>query len=207
MIYYHETEFLLSAHSLTQLPPPDLPEFAFAGRSNVGKSSLLNRLFGRKSYVKVSSTPGKTQGLNFFLIDGQVYMVDLPGYGFAKVSKSMQSSWGKLIAQYLEQRNSLRCVVVIIDLRHPPKNHDRQLLDWLRTEGIACLAVYTKADKLSGNQRSRNAALLDAGLGISATERILFSAKSGLGTDALKDALAAFLTEDPVSSPDDSPHS
>jgi GTP-binding protein len=196
MIYYQEAEFLLSAHSLSQLPPAGLPEFAFAGRSNVGKSSLLNRLLGRKNFVKVSGKPGKTQGLNFFLIDGKAYMVDLPGYGFAKVSKSMQIGWRKLITQYLEERSSLRCVVVIVDLRHPPKTQDIQLLNWLREKGIGSLPVYTKADKLSGNEISKNAALLDAGFGISASRRIIFSAKSGLGNDALRDAIAAFMSDD-----------
>jgi GTP-binding protein len=170
-----------------------LPEFAFAGRSNVGKSSLMNCLFGRKNVVKVSGRPGKTQGLNYFQIDGRVNMVDLPGYGFAKVSRSTQSGWQKLITSYLLERSTLCCVVVIMDLRHPPKSQDGQLLGWLRNEGISCLPVYTKADKLSGNERIRNAALLDAGHGIVSEERILFSAKNGIGLDKLRMTLEAFL--------------
>jgi GTP-binding protein len=193
MILYQHVEFLLSAHSLSQLPPAEHPEFAFAGRSNVGKSSLMNCLFGRKNFVKVSGRPGKTQGLNFFQVDGKVNMVDLPGYGFAKVSKTTQTGWQQLISSYLQNRATLRCVVVIMDLRHPPKSQDSQLLGWLRNEGIRYLPVYTKADKLSGNERSKNAALLDAGHGLTAEERIMFSAKSGSGLEKLKESLDSYI--------------
>ncbi len=193
MLEYKNIEFLLSVHGLKQLPDPTLPEFAFAGRSNVGKSSLLNRLFNRKNFVKVSGKPGKTQGLNYFEIDTKVYMVDLPGYGYAKVSKSMQLGWEKLITAYLQKRENLCCVVVIFDIRHAPKPHDRQLLDWLRNNSINYLPVYTKADKISGNQRSKSAAVLDAGHAIRPEERVIFSAHSGLGLNDLKSALEAHL--------------
>lgn len=189
-IAYQKVEFMLSVHSLAQLPEPELPEVAFAGRSNVGKSSLMNCLLGRRGFVKVSGKPGKTQGLNFFRVDERLCLVDLPGYGYAKVAKSLQDNWQKLISLYLEQRSNLRCVVVIIDLRHPPKRQDGQLLDWLRAKGIRYLPVYTKADKLSGNERAKNGAVLDAGLNIARNERILFSAKSGMGLDSLKNSLA-----------------
>jgi GTP-binding protein len=193
MIQYQKTEFLLSVHKLSQLPEAELPEIAFAGRSNVGKSSLLNRLLGRKNFVKVSGKPGKTQGLNFFKVDGLVHLVDLPGYGYAQVSKSMQEGWQKLIGKYLEDRSTLRCVVVIIDIRHSPKKQDFQLLQWLKSRNIPFIPVYTKADKLSANQRTKNGALLDAGLNISSEERILFSAKSGFGLDRLKDSLESVI--------------
>ena len=153
---YQNTEFILSVHKLSQLPAAELPEIAFAGRSNVGKSSLMNRLLGRKNYVKVSGKPGKTQALNFFEVDKCVYLVDLPGYGYAQVSKSMQANWQSLIGQYLESRPTLRCVVVIIDIRHSPKKQDLQLLQWLRSKDISYLPVYTKADKLSANERQKN---------------------------------------------------
>lgn len=193
MLQYQESEFILSVHSLSQLPAPEYPELAFAGRSNVGKSSLLNTLFGRKNYVKVSGKPGKTQGLNFFLIDGQAYMVDLPGYGFAKVARSTMMGWQKLIGQYLQSRPSLCCVVVIIDIRHPPKKQDAQLLQWLRNESIRYLPVYTKVDKLSGNERARNAAILDAGHNIAREQRVLFSAQTSYGLDNLKGALEEYI--------------
>ncbi|WP_163339223.1 ribosome biogenesis GTP-binding protein YihA/YsxC [Desulfopila sp. IMCC35008] len=190
---FHDVKFLLSVHSLKQLPDEDLPEIAFAGRSNVGKSSLMNKLIGRKGMVKVSGRPGKTQGLNYFLVDDKVHLVDLPGYGFAKVSKGMQDSWQGLITAYLENRTTLKCVVVILDIRHGPKNQDTQLLTWLRQQGIPYLPVYTKVDKLSGNERAKNARLLDAGHTISKEQRILFSAKSGLGRDELVQALDRFI--------------
>lgn len=187
-----DIQFLLSVHSLSQLPPPSLPEIAFAGRSNVGKSSLMNTLVGRKSLVKVSGRPGKTQGLNFFEVAGKVYLVDLPGYGYAKVAKGMQDNWQALITAYLESRKTLCCVVVILDLRHEAKEYDTQLLGWLRERNIPFLPVYTKVDKLSGNERVKNARILDAGHGIDSKQRILFSAVTGQGKDELERALASF---------------
>lgn len=190
---FHDVQFILSVHSEKQLPTDDLPEIAFAGRSNVGKSSLMNTLMGRKALVKVSGRPGKTQGLNFFLVDGSFHLVDLPGYGFARVSKDMQNSWQGLITSYLESRQQLRCVVVILDIRHEPKPADTQLLNWLAVQGVPSLPVYTKIDKLSGNERGKNARLLDAGHGISPENRILFSAKTGQGREELIAALTKYL--------------
>lgn len=186
---FFNIEFLLSAHRLNQLPAPDLPEIAFAGRSNVGKSSLINTLIGRKRLVKVSARPGKTQGLNYFRVEEQFFLVDLPGYGFAKVPKIMQNSWQSLITTYLETRETLRCVVVIMDIRHEPKEQDTQLVQWLGEKAIPCLPVYTKIDKISGSVREKNARLLDAGHSITAKDRILFSAKTGQGRAELLDAL------------------
>lgn len=191
---FSKIEFLLSVHSLKQLPPLELPEIAFAGRSNVGKSSLINALTGRKKLVKVSARPGKTQGLNFFRVGDQFFLVDLPGYGFAKVPKQMQDGWQALISTYLEQRQTLRCVVVIMDIRHEPKAQDTQLIEWLKQNSIPCLPVYTKIDKVSGSIREKNARLLDAGHTLHAGERVLFSAKTGQGRDKLEAALARFLS-------------
>jgi GTP-binding protein len=190
---FSDVRFLTSVFDLKQLPEPDLPEFAFAGRSNVGKSSLINRLVKRKNLVKTSARPGKTQSLNFFLLDNAFYLVDLPGYGYARVSKKMQISWQALITGYLESRKNLQCVIVIVDLRHEMKVIDLQLVDWLRSKGIPFLLVYTKADKLSANQRARNSAILDAGLGVSAYERLLFSSKTGMGRDRLVQSLDSFI--------------
>ena len=184
-------QFLLSVHSLKQLPEPEFPEVAFAGRSNVGKSSLINTLLGRRNLVKVSGRPGKTQGLNYFLVGDRFYFVDLPGYGYAKVEKGMQIGWQSLITSYLETRETLACVVVILDIRHPPKPQDTQLIGWLKQADIAIVPVYTKIDKLSGNERNRNAAMLDAGHSIHPDNRVLFSAKTGQGRDELERALAA----------------
>jgi GTP-binding protein len=182
---YLETTFVISAYRLDQLPADELPEIAFAGRSNVGKSSLLNTLLNRKQLAKVSSRPGKTTGLNFFLVQQSMYFVDLPGYGYAKVGKEQRFSWVKLISAYLETRKQLAGVVVIMDLRHGVKQLDTELLHWLRRQSIPFLAVYTKADKLSGNERTRQAALLDAGHGIASADRVVFSSMNRLGRDLL----------------------
>jgi len=187
-----DIKFLLSVHSLKQLPEPTLPEIAFAGRSNVGKSSLINTLVGRKAMVKVSGKPGKTQGLNFFEVQGSAYFVDLPGYGYAKVSKGMQSGWQTLITSYLETRSTLSCVVVIMDLRHGAKAQDGQLIAWLQENKIPFIPVYTKADKLSGNARQKHAAALDAGHNIKHSQHIMFSAKNSMGKEDLERALASF---------------
>ncbi len=184
-------KFLLSVHSLKQLPQEEFPEIAFAGRSNVGKSSLINTLLGRKNLVKVSGRPGKTQGLNFFLVGENIYFVDLPGYGYAKVSRGMQEGWQTLITSYLERRQTLACVVVILDIRHPAKSQDTQLLTWLQQAGVPALPVYTKVDKLSVNQRMKHAGMLDAGHNIHPTERVLFSAKTGEGKEELIQAMAS----------------
>lgn len=186
-------DFLLSVHSLKQLPEEGMPEIAFAGRSNVGKSSLMNKLIGRKALVKVSARPGKTQGLNYFQVGNQFYLVDLPGYGYAKVPKGMKDAWETLISSYLENRGALKCVVVIIDIRHEAKVQDTQLLEWLRDNSIPILPVYTKIDKLSGSARGKHAQILDKGHGINKNERVLFSAKTGQGRDELIAALQTFL--------------
>lgn len=189
-----EVTFLDSVFSLARLPAADRPEIAFAGRSNVGKSSLLNRLINRRNLVKVSARPGKTQSLNYYAVDDTIYLVDLPGYGYAKVDKGLQEKWEQLIASYLESRATLRCVVVIIDIRHALKELDRLLVEWLRERDIPLLLVYTKIDKLSRNEQHRQARQLDAGLGLTAADRILFSAKTGDGRDQLLAKLALFLT-------------
>jgi len=186
-------EFVLSVFALKQLPETELPEVAFAGRSNVGKSSLMNRLFNRKGLVKVSARPGKTQSLNFFLVDDRYHFVDLPGYGFARVDKKQQEAWQALITGYFETRTVLRCVVVIVDLRHAAKETDRMLVEWLQDKGLPFLLVYTKMDKLSRNEQARQARLLDAGFGINAGERVLFSALTGEGREVLIEKLDGFL--------------
>ena len=186
----NDVRFLISVHSLRQLPDEEYPEVAFAGRSNVGKSSLINTIINRKNLVKTSGRPGKTQGLNFFQVDEELYFVDLPGYGFARVAKPMQAAWQKLITEYLLQRNVLQLVVVVMDIRHSLKKMDRELIDWLNYQKIACLPVYTKADKLSKNSQMKNASALDAGLGIQPEERVIFSSKTGQGKEELLHRLA-----------------
>jgi len=192
-INFHNVAFLKSVFSQNELPQPNTPEIAFAGRSNVGKSSLINRLVGRKNFVKTSSQPGKTRSLNFFDIDQKLYLVDLPGYGFARVSKNIRSSWEKLITAYLEHRENLFCVVVILDLRHELKSHDQEFINWLRYNEKIFLPVYTKIDKLSRNKQYQNATSLDAALAITPEDRVLFSAKTGQGCKSLLSILASFI--------------
>ncbi|MEN8140789.1 MAG: ribosome biogenesis GTP-binding protein YihA/YsxC [Thermodesulfobacteriota bacterium] len=188
-----DVTFVKSVFKSAQLPPAGRPEIAFAGRSNVGKSSLINRLLNRRKLVKVSSRPGKTQSLNFFLADDQLYLVDLPGYGYAKVPRKLQNDWQGLIASYLISRQPLRCVVVIVDIRHAAKPQDLELVGWLRQEQVPFLVVYTKIDKLKRGKVARQAALLDAGLGLAPDQRLLFSAKNGEGKEKLISALDQFL--------------
>lgn len=193
VINYSIIEFIKSACKMNQLPEDGFPEIAFAGRSNVGKSSLINKMVNRKGLVKVSARPGKTQSLNYFLVDNRLYLVDLPGYGFARVSKKLQQEWQGLIGEYLSRRPTLRCVVVIIDIRHALKPQDRELVGWLRANNQPFLVVYTKRDKLSSNQQNQQAAILDAALGLTKADRVLFSAKTGAGRLELISALATFV--------------
>ncbi len=193
MTNYSIIDFIISAYSQKQLPEKGFPEIAFAGRSNVGKSSLINKMVNRRSLVKVSSKPGKTQSLNYFEVDSSLYLVDLPGYGFAKVPKGVKNLWQGLISSYIETRETLCCLVVIIDIRHPLKAQDRDLVSWLNDIGIPHLPVYTKLDKITRGQRQRHAAALDAGLGISPHARTLFSAKTGEGKDELMGKLEEFI--------------
>jgi GTP-binding protein len=196
-INYSAVEFLISAYALKQLPPPDYPEIAFAGRSNVGKSSLINRMLNRKNLVKVSAKPGKTQSLNYFTVDNALYLVDLPGYGYAKVPMAVKGMWQGLITDYIEKRESLCCVVVILDIRHPLKDLDLELVNWLRSSGKNCLPVYTKLDKITRGQRQQHAAALDAGLQLAPDERVLFSSLTGEGKDDLIAHLERFYTKTP----------
>ena len=152
----HSAEFLLSASTTRQFPAATLPEIAFAGRSNVGKSTLINSLLNRKKLVKTSATPGKTQLINFFKVNDQFYFVDLPGYGYAKVPESVRRKWQNLVEAYLSERETLRNVVLIIDCRHNPTVQDRQLLEWLEYYQRPSLIVASKIDKLKQGQVQKN---------------------------------------------------
>ncbi|MEW6291391.1 MAG: ribosome biogenesis GTP-binding protein YihA/YsxC [Thermodesulfobacteriota bacterium] len=187
-----EAVFVKSVFNTSQLPAPQYAEVAFAGRSNVGKSSLINKLLNRRDLVKVSSVPGKTQSLNFFLLGQELYLVDLPGYGFAKVPRRIKNDWKGLISSYILNRQTLICVVVIIDIRHEVKSQDLELVTWLKNEHIPLLLVYTKQDKLTANKRLHQAAVLDAGFGISREEHVLFSAKTGEGREELISKIEQF---------------
>lgn len=147
-----ESKFVKSSAGIDQCPPPQKPEFAFIGRSNVGKSSLINMLTGRKKLAKISSRPGKTQLINHFEIDGNWYLVDLPGYGWSKVSKQQKADWGVMIEEYLIKRETLACLFVLIDSRLDPQIIDYEFITWLGEQGIPFVMVFTKTDKLSKNK-------------------------------------------------------
>ena len=183
-----KAEFEFAAGTAQQLPPSDMPEIVFAGRSNVGKSSLINRLVNRKSLARVSSQPGKTATINFYVCDG-ARLVDLPGYGFAKVSHDEKRRWAELIEGYFNQERDIRLIILLIDSRHKPSQGDLDMLDFLEQTGLPALIVLTKIDKLNKSERaSRLAALPDE---LECDEDILlpFSAVTGEGVEKLRDIL------------------
>jgi len=182
-----KAQFLLSTFSAAQFPAPSVPEIAFLGRSNVGKSSLLNALVGSVA-AKVSSTPGRTRAINFFLVSGEraatrMIFADLPGYGYAKVSKSVAATWPGFIEPYLADRSTLRHCVCLIDASVPAQESDRRLLDSLQSIGREFLVVATKTDRLSGNERTRNLGALKKALEVE--EILAVSAKTGSGIKEL----------------------
>ena len=186
-------EFVTSAVKPSQYPPALLPEIAFAGRSNVGKSSLINTLVNRKHLVKTSSTPGRTQLINFFNINRQVGFVDLPGYGYAKVPVSIRKKWGPMIETYLSGRETLRGVVVIMDIRRIPRQEELDLLGWLAHYSITAIPVLTKTDKLSKNKQTKQHQLIAQSLEMNKDDFLLFSAKTRRGKDALWRAISSLI--------------
>lgn len=153
-----KAQFIISNTSLDKCPAPDKPEYAFIGRSNVGKSSLINMLAGHKNLAKTSGRPGKTQLINHFLFEENWFLVDLPGYGYAKVSKAKKADWGRMIMQYLQERKNLMCVFVLIDVRLEPQAVDMEFMLWLGEKQIPFVMVFTKSDKLSPPKRDKNVA-------------------------------------------------
>lgn len=180
-----QSEFIKSAVNPSHFPDPEFPEVAFAGRSNVGKSSLINTVVNRKNLVKTSSRPGCTQLINFFRINGNTFFVDLPGYGYAKVSKTIRSQWGTMVERYLKQRENLMGVVLLIDIRREPQKEEFQLMEWLAGRGIPCLRVLTKADKLSRQKQLNRVTELSKIMMCEKDEMILFSATSKQGKDEI----------------------
>ena len=179
----------------SQYPPGDLTEIAFAGRSNVGKSSLLNLLTGRKKLAYVSGSPGKTRTINFYRINDAFRIVDLPGYGYAKISKKVSQEWGRMMEAYLEKRQNLVKVVQLVDIRHEPTAQDRQMYDYLRYYGLDGIVVATKADKVSSNQKQKQISIIRKNLDLSADDLVIpVSALKKTGHDALLDALEQLIT-------------
>ena len=177
--------YIKSVSDLNSLPKERLPEIAFAGRSNVGKSSALNRLVNINNLAKISSTPGKTRLINFFLINQNIYFVDLPGYGYAKAPQSMRQSWGKLIEDYLKESKNLRGTVLLIDSRRGPLEPDLELLEWLDFYGINKLVVLTKTDKLSRSELVAVEKTTCEIMSLDSESFVLFSAKTGEGKNKI----------------------
>ena len=180
----HNVEMIGSFVRPEQFPEDGLPEFALAGRSNVGKSSFINRMIGRKAMARISSKPGKTQQLNFYKIEEQLYYVDVPGYGYAKVSKSERAAWGRMIEQYFMGREQLRAVVLIIDIRHNPTNDDCMMYDFLKHYNIPVIVVATKADKIPKGKWDKHKKHVRETLQMDKQDPlIVFSSEKGLGFD------------------------
>ncbi|WP_456080053.1 ribosome biogenesis GTP-binding protein YihA/YsxC [Mogibacterium diversum] len=177
-----------------QYPEPSVPEIAFAGRSNVGKSSLLNLLTRRKNLARVSGSPGKTRTINFYRINDEFRIVDLPGYGYARVSKSESEKWGAMMESYLENREGLLKVIQLVDIRHKPSAQDVQMYDYLKYFNLDGIVVATKADKVSSNQRSKNILEIRKTLGMSKSDKIIpVSALKKSGHEALLDEIENLL--------------
>lgn len=185
-----KADIFITAVGPAQYPTNNLPEVAFAGRSNVGKSSLINTLVNRKSLVRTSSTPGKTRHINFFTINDELFLVDLPGYGYAKVSKEEKKSWGKMIEDYLNHREPLKLVVLLVDIRHEPTEDDKLMFDWMKATGSNIVVVATKADKLTRNHANKSLALIRKSLSLSEGDILMpFSSDTRQGKDELWDII------------------
>ena len=181
----HETVFIKSAAKAKDYPVSELPEVAFVGRSNVGKSSLVNVLVNRKNLVRTSSTPGRTQLINFFDVNGRLVLVDLPGYGYAKAPPELRKQWGPMIETYLAKRENLRAVVLILDIRRIPSDGDLDMLGWLESYNIPPIIVLTKCDKLTKNERAKQTNLIAAAIKRDKSILFPFSALSRDGRDAI----------------------
>ncbi|WP_394119719.1 ribosome biogenesis GTP-binding protein YihA/YsxC [Planococcus donghaensis] len=180
----NNVELVISAVRPDQYPEDGLPEFALAGRSNVGKSSFINKMIGRKSMARISSKPGKTQTLNFYKIEEKLFYVDVPGYGYAKVSKGEREAWGKMIERYITDREPLRAVIQIVDLRHPPSRDDIAMYDFMKHFEIPCIIIATKADKIPKGKWDKHKKIVRTTLDMDKSDPlIIFSSETGLGKD------------------------
>ncbi|WCK53676.1 ribosome biogenesis GTP-binding protein YihA/YsxC [Aneurinibacillus sp. Ricciae_BoGa-3] len=179
-----QAEFVISAVSPKQYPPGNIPEVALAGRSNVGKSSFINKMINRKNLARTSSKPGKTQTLNYYLINNELFFVDLPGYGYAKVSKTEKAKWGPMMDQYLQEREPLKAVILVVDLRHPPTRDDQGMYDYLKHYDIPVIVAATKADKIPRGKWQKHLKEVRTTLQLSKEDSLLmFSSETGIGRE------------------------
>lgn len=182
----------------SKLPENSLPEVAFAGKSNVGKSSLINGLLNRKALARTSSQPGKTQTINFYNINQEIYFVDLPGYGYAKVSEETKAKWGKMIERYLHTSKQLKAVFLLIDIRHEPSANDKDMYNWIVYQGYEPIIIATKLDKIKRSQVQKQLKLVREGLGVSKdTKLIAFSAETKQGRDEILDLIESYMEKEP----------
>ena len=180
----------------SKLPNNSLPEFAFAGKSNVGKSSLINAFMNRKSLARISSQPGKTQTINYYNINNEMYLVDLPGYGYAKVSESVKEQWGKMIERYLKKSPTLKAVFLLVDIRHEPSANDVQMFDWINANGFDRIVIATKADKISKGAVQKQVSIIKKTLKCQADTIIIpFSAEDKRGLTDIYDIADKYLAE------------
>ena len=193
-INFNKAEFILSATVPAQFVHDGLPQIAFAGRSNVGKSSVINRVVNRRNFARVGASPGKTTQINYFKIDGRLYLVDLPGYGYAKVSKAERDRWGRLMENYFQSAGLIDLGVLIVDARHKPTADDVTMREWFRQSGCPMVVVANKLDKLKKSEIEPNLARIRETLDLGAEDTLVpFSAEKGEGKDALITAIAAQL--------------
>ena len=177
----------------SKLPANTQPEFAFAGKSNVGKSSLINALMNRRSYARTSSQPGKTQTINFYHINDAFYYVDLPGYGYARASVEVKAKWGKMIENYLHKSQMLRCVFLLIDIRHEPSENDKRMYEWIVWNGYDPIIIATKLDKIKRSQIQKQLKLIRTGLNVKPGTQILpFSAETKQGREEIWELIEEF---------------
>ncbi|MEZ3467715.1 MAG: ribosome biogenesis GTP-binding protein YihA/YsxC [Schaedlerella sp.] len=181
----------------SRLPENDKPEVAFAGKSNVGKSSLINALMNRKSYARISATPGKTQTINFYSINEEMYLVDLPGYGYAKVSEKEKAQWGKLVERYLHGSSMLKAVFLLIDIRHVPSANDRMMYEWILDKGFQPIMILTKLDKLKRSQVQKQIKVVKEGLKLVPGTRVIpFSSVTKQGREEIWEVIESFLEQE-----------
>ncbi len=179
------------------LPDNQLPEFAFAGKSNVGKSSLINAMINRKSLARTSSQPGKTQTINFYNVEDQLYFVDLPGYGYAKVAQTTKEKWGKMIEKYLRTSKQLKQVFLLIDIRHEPSANDKNMYEWIVYNGFEPVIIATKLDKINRSQVQKHVKMLRTGLGLKKeTVLIPFSSETKQGKDEAWAIIESYLNQE-----------
>lgn len=182
----------------SSVPETDMPEVAFAGKSNVGKSSLINALMNRKSYARTSSQPGKTQTINYYNINDSMFLVDLPGYGYANVSESVKVKWGKMVERYLRQSAQLKQVFLLIDIRHDPSANDKMMYDWIVSNGFRPVIVATKLDKLKRSQIDKQVKALRTGLGLRKEDLLIpVSNSTKQGIDKLWETIDSYVLEKP----------